>query len=155
MKLVIPGRGTYDIENLVLDMNGTLGLDGKLVEGVAERLTRLSARLHLVMVTADTHGGASRVRDDLGLETVILREGDEAEQKSEFVRSLGAERSVTVGNGVNDVLMLRESAVGICVIGQEGASTAALAAADVVVNGICDALDLVLRPQRLVATLRR
>ena len=155
MKLVIPGRGAYDIKNLVLDMNGTVGLDGTLIEGVADKLTRLSTKLRLVMVTADTHGGASRVSDDLGLETVILHKGGEAEQKSEFVRSLGAEHSVTIGNGVNDVLMLRESAIGICVIGQEGASTAALVAADVVVTDIRDALDLVLKPQRLVATLRR
>jgi len=155
MRLVVPGRGTYDIGHVVLDMNGTLGLDGKLLEGVAERLGLLGATVRLVMITADTHGGASRVRDDLRLETVVLEQGGEAEQKREFVRGLGAQHSVAIGNGANDALMLKESAIGICVVGAEGASTAALLAADVAVTNICDALDLLLKPQRLVATLRR
>jgi len=136
-------------------MNGTLAVDGELTDGVAERLARLRAAVALVIITADTHGGASRVRDDLDIETVVLHEGGEAEQKVEFVRSLGAEHVVAIGNGANDVLMLEESAVGICVVGSEGAATAALLAADVVVTNVCDALDLLLKPRRLAATLRR
>jgi soluble P-type ATPase len=154
MKISIPGRATYDIGHVALDMNGTIGLDGALMEGVADRLALLSTMVRLVILTADTHGGASRVRDDLGLETVILKRGGEAEQKLAFIRRLGAEHSVAIGNGSNDILMLKESAIGICVVGIEGASTAALLAADIVVTDICDALDLLLKPQRLVATLR-
>jgi len=37
----------------------------------------------------------------------------------------------------------------------EGAAMATLLAADVVVTNICDALDLLLNPPRLIATLRR
>ncbi|MBN1629995.1 MAG: ATPase P [Thermoleophilia bacterium] len=155
MRLVIPGRGTYDIGHLVLDMNGTLGLDGELIEGVAERLGRLGGDPRPVMITADTHGGAARAKDALGLETVIIAKGEEAEQKLQFLRELGPESAIAIGNGANDTFMLKESAVGICVVGPEGASTSALLAADIVVTGICDALDLVLHPQRLVATLRR
>jgi hypothetical protein len=61
---------------------------------------------------------------------------------------------VAIGNGSNDVPMLKEGVVGICVVGPEGASTAALLGADVVVTDIRDALGLLLKPQRLVATLR-
>ena len=154
MRLAVPGRGTYDIRHVVLDLNGTLGLDGRLLEGVAERLGLLGAAMRLVMITADTHGGASGVSHDLKLETFVLEQGGEAEQKLAFVRRLGAEHSVAIGNGANDALMLKESAVGICVVGPEGASTAALFAADVSVTNVCDALDLLLKPQRLVATLR-
>ncbi len=49
---------------------------------------------------------------------------------------MGTEHTVAIGNGSNDVLMLKESAIGICVVGGEGASTAALLSADVVVNDI-------------------
>ena len=155
MKEVIPGRGVHDIRHLVLDMNGTIGVDGELIEGVAERLARLRDVVQPVMVTADTHGGASRARDELVLETVIIEEGREAEQKLELIRGLGPECSVVIGNGANDALMLEESAIGICVVGREGASTAALLASDVVVTDIRDALDLLIKPQRLVATLRK
>lgn len=155
MRWAIPGRGTLDITHVVLDMNGTLGVDGELTDGVAERVSRLRTAFALVMITADTHGGAAKVRRELGIETVLVEPGGEAEQKLEFVRSLGADHVIAIGNGANDVLMLKESVIGICVIGAEGAATAALLAADIVVMSIRDALDLLLTPQRLVATLRR
>jgi soluble P-type ATPase len=50
--------------------------------------------------------------------------------------------------------MLEECAIGVCVVGREGAAAAALLAANVVTTDICDALDLLLKPERLVATLR-
>jgi len=95
-------------------------LDGALIEGVAAGLARLSTMVRLVMITADTHGGATLVRDNPGLGTAILEKGGEATQKLEFVRRLGAEHSVAISNGSNDVLMLKEGAVGICVVGTEG-----------------------------------
>jgi P-type E1-E2 ATPase len=154
MKLDIPGRGSYEIEHLVLDMNGTIATDGELIDGVAERVSRLADLVHIVVLTADTHGGASRLAEELNIETVVLDRGGEAEQKAEHVRRMGADRTIAIGNGANDAIMLRESAVGICVIGREGASAAALAAADVITTNIRDALDLLLNPRRLVATLR-
>lgn len=155
LRVSIPGRGEYSISNVVLDMNGTICLDGALIEGVADRVALLRSMVRLVILTADTHGGAARLRDDLGLEIVILEKDGEAEQKLEFVRKMGTEHTVAIGNGSNDVLMLKESAIGICVMGVEGASAAAILSAEVVVNDIRDALDLLLKPQRLVATLRR
>ncbi len=124
MKLSIPGRGTYDIQHVVFDLNGTLAVDGELVDGVLRRLVELKVTAHLVVVTADAYGEAARLGDRLGLEIVVVQPGDEAEQKAEHVRRLGVERCIAVGNGANDVLMLRESAIGVCVMGPEGASVA-------------------------------
>ena len=62
---------------------------------------------------------------------------------------------MVIGNGANDVLVLEGAALGIAVIGPEGASSAALRAADVVCASIVDALDLLLEPRALTATLRR
>jgi soluble P-type ATPase len=45
--------------------------------------------------------------------------------------------------------------VGVCVLGAEGAASAALAAADVAAPGPREALELLLKPDRLRATLRR
>ncbi len=154
MRLVVPGRGTYEVEHLVLDMNGTIAVDGELLEGVEERLSVLRHMVHLVIITADTHGSARNLEQRLGLEVIVLKEGDESSQKMELVRYLGAEHSVAIGNGANDSAMLEVSAVGVCVIGNEGASTEALLNADIVVTNIRDALDLLLKPRRLVATLR-
>ncbi len=59
-----------------------------------------------------------------------------------------------MGNGSNDELMLKESSIGICIIGQEGCSTRALNSADLAINNIKDALELLIFPNRLKATLR-
>ena len=155
MRVAVPGRGTYEIETMVLDMNGTIGVDGELLKGVEERLALLRTKVQVVIITADTHGGAQSLKQRLGLKIIVLEEGDEDSQKLELVRQLGAERSFAIGNGSNDALMLKESAIGVCVIGEgEGASTAALLNADIVVKDVRDALDLLLKPRRLVASLR-
>ena len=93
---------------------------------------------------------------ELGLQGVRLRaKASEAEQKADFVSGLGPAGVVAIGNGANDVLMLREAALGIAVLGKEGLSVAAFQNADLVVADILDALDVLLHPKRLVATLRR
>jgi len=76
-------------------------------------------------------------------------------QKAEFVNRLGAAGVVAIGNGANDAGMLEAAALSIAVIECEGASGEAIAAADVVVVGVANALDLLLNPRRLIATLRR
>jgi soluble P-type ATPase len=61
---------------------------------------------------------------------------------------------VAVGNGRNDVLMLRAAALGIVVVGPEGASARAVEAADVVAGSMPHALALLAEPAMLTATLR-
>jgi soluble P-type ATPase len=51
--------------------------------------------------------------------------------------------------------MLQAAALGIAVLGPEGLAAEAWQAADVVMASIHDALDLLLHPRRLVATLRK
>jgi len=71
-----------------------------------------------------------------------------------IIRELGPEKIVAIGNGSNDVLMLREAALGIGVIGEEGCSKDVLKEADLVVKNVIDALSILLHPERIVATLR-
>ena len=123
--------------------------------GVAEAVEALGATFHVVAVTADTHGTATRLRDALGIEVRVISEGAEADQKLALVRELGAEKVVAIGNGANDVDMVREAALGIAVIGAEGAAGSLLTVADVATTSILDALSLLSQPARIVATLRR
>ncbi len=60
-----------------------------------------------------------------------------------------------MGNGYNDHLMVKEAALGIAVIGREGAARETISNANVVVNELVDALDLILKPFRHQATLRK
>ncbi len=151
----IPGQGTLELEHLVLDLNGTVALDGELLPGVAERLTALATGLTIHLVTADTHGRAAETAGRMGARLARIAAGYEAGQKRALVERLEAERTVAIGNGANDADMLAAAALGIAVLGPEGLATVALRAADVAVVRIEEALDLLLYPQRLVATLRR
>jgi soluble P-type ATPase len=56
IEITIPGRGKLILEHLVLDVNGTLVLDGVLLEGVVRRIGSLRNRLEIHLLTADTHG---------------------------------------------------------------------------------------------------
>ena len=154
IKIDVPGFGPLQLEHLVLDFNGTLAVDGELLPGVAERLTTLAARLSVHVMTADTHGTAARALGRLPCSLAVAPPSGQAEAKRRFVEALGAERVVAIGNGRNDRLMLEAARVGIAVVQAEGASAQALAAADLVVPTIADALDLLAHPLRLVATLR-
>jgi soluble P-type ATPase len=150
----IPGFGELRLKHLVLDYNGTLGVDGKLLRGVGTRLRRLSRSLRIHVVTADTFGRAREALAALPCKLSILAPSRQAAAKSAYVRRLGAARAVCIGNGRNDRSMLRVAALGIAVVQAEGAAAETLAAADVVVRSPLDALDLLLEPRRLVATLR-
>jgi soluble P-type ATPase len=151
--LEIPGRGRVEMEHLVLDLNGTLAVDGVIPEVVAARIRELVASLRVHVLTADTFGTASGYAQE-GLPVQVLEPGDQVEGKARFVRRLGAARTVAIGNGMNDEGMLREACLGIVVIGREGAAKPALLAADLVVQSIEDGLDLLRFPGRLVASLR-
>ena len=154
LEIDIPGYGCLQLRHLVMDYNGTLALDGQLIPGVDKQLIELSQSLSLHVVTADTHGGAQRNLKDLPCRLQVLPPDHQAEAKSAFVQDLGAEAAVAIGNGRNDRLMLREAALGIAVILNEGACSATLADADMVCTSIADALDLLRWPLRLVAGLR-
>lgn len=156
LSLDIPGRGHFDLTHVVLDVNGTIAEDGLLKAGVKERLTRIARTLEIVMVTADTHGRQQTIDAELEMTARRLKRGEaEAPQKAALVRELGTEACVAIGNGANDAEMLKEAAIGLAVLESEGTSVAALTSADVACRSIREALDLLLSPNRLVATLRR
>ena len=155
IKLFIPGKGDAILDHVVFDVNGTLAVDGVLCEGVERRLSDLAGHLTIHMLTADTHGGQAAIDEQLGMTAVRMCHGNEREQKADYVARLGADHVVAVGNGGNDVGMLHAAAIGIAVLGQEGLNVEALQAADVVAGSPVDALDLLLKPKRLIASLRR
>jgi P-type E1-E2 ATPase len=153
--LTIPGRGPLRISHLVMDVNGTLAVDGTLIDGLAHRLSGLRDRVEIHLVTADTHGRQDDIDFALSSVAVRLNPGEESGQKAEFVRSLGAERVAAIGQGANDAGMLKAAALGICVMSVEGVALETLLSADLIVPDIQAALDLFDRPLRIIASLRQ
>ncbi|MBI2898481.1 MAG: ATPase P [Deltaproteobacteria bacterium] len=151
MRLQIPGAGRLRLTRAVFDFNGTLAADGRLLPGVGARLRRLARVLDVDVLTADTFGTAKSALAAVPVAVRLIRTGSD---KRRLVSAHGG-GVVAVGNGRNDVAMFRAAALAVAVIGTEGAAPEAIASANIVVSDVRDAVDLLLRPQRLVATLRR
>lgn len=155
IELNVPGRGVIQLHHLVCDVNGTLALDGRLIDGVAKSLQKLGDRLQLHLLTADTHGKQDSIDQQLGLQAVRIPPGDEVLGKGEYVRRLGPDRVAAIGQGANDAEMLRQAVLGICLLSPEGLATETLMASDLIAADIVAALALFEKPLRLVASLRR
>jgi len=56
ISLEIPDFGKLTLNHIVLDYNGTIVVDGKLLVGVAERLRILADQIEIHVPTADTFG---------------------------------------------------------------------------------------------------
>lgn len=143
------------MEHLVTDVNGTLAVDGQLIEGVAKRIEHLKNQLTIHMLTADTHGKQVSIDQQLNLTAVRIQPGNESKQKADYVRQLGAESVVALGQGANDAGMLKEAALGICILSMEGTASDTLFSADLVMPDVNAALDLLDKPLRIMASLRK
>ncbi|MCK9295472.1 MAG: ATPase P [Desulfobulbaceae bacterium] len=153
-ELDIPGFGNVGLQHLVTDFTGTLSVDGKLAPEAKWRLDKVAEFLDVHVLTADTFGRAGAELAGINCEVRILEGKDHDVQKEAFVRELGADTVIALGNGKNDRKMLRTARIGIAVCLQEGCATDAVLASDIMVVSIVDALDLLLNRKRLKATLR-
>jgi soluble P-type ATPase len=148
----IPNFAKLNIANIVLDYNGTIAKDGKLKDIPLKKICEL---FNVYVITADTFGSVKSELRDFDLEVVVLQSENHTAEKADFVKSLTKENTISLGNGNNDEQMLKTSAISIAIIGDEGCSTKALLASDIVCNSITNAIELLLNEKRLIATLRR
>lgn len=154
IRIEIPGLDTIEFEHFVTDFSGTLSEDGRLLDGVRERVNELSLLMRVHVLTSDTFGRAEEELQGVKCTLHVLRGEGHTVQKEAYVRGLGVDRVVALGNGNNDVLMIKAARLGIAVSLREGCSVETLKAASILVASPVDAIDLLLHPKRLIATLR-
>lgn len=155
IRIDIPGWMNLKLEAAVFDFNGTLAANGQTPDQVIAKLRELGQRLNVHVITADTFGTARSIFGPAGISLQVLNPGDQAAQKFKLISRLGPANTVAVGNGANDVLMLEAAILGIAVISREGVYVPTLNVAQIAVISPLDAIDLLLYPDRLKATLRR
>jgi P-type E1-E2 ATPase len=155
IEVEIPGTTTFQFHHLVLDVNGTIAKDGKLIEGVGELLAELRSRLDIHLITADTFGTQEILDRSLKLNAVRISMQNQVKAKLDYIEELGTDKVVAIGNGANDAAMIEHAALGIAIIGPEGSAITSLLRADIAVSDIRTALELLLHPKRLIATLRQ
>ncbi len=154
IEVTIPGYKNVEIKHVVLDYNGTIACDGKILEGVEEAFEILSDKLQIHIITADTFGKAKDELSNMPVSLSVLSQNHQANKKLDYINNLGAELTVCIGNGRNDRKMLKKAVIGIALIQEEGASVDTLMAADIVCKDILSALKLLVNTRRLIATLR-
>ena len=154
MNFNIPGRGEVTIENVILDFNGTIAVDGELIDGVADAINGLSKTIDFHVLTADTFGSVEAALERVACRVVVIPEGAQDAAKRDYLMQIGQDRTLCVGNGRNDALMLKAAILGVAVIQDEGVCTEALLAADIACRSVLNVFAYFKTPGRLVATLR-
>jgi len=155
MTIDIPHYKILELKHLVLDYNGTLAKDGMLIEETKVLLKALSEHLTLHVITADTFGTVQSQLEGLNIRIAVLQSNDHSAEKADYIHTLGADSCVAVGNGNNDRFMVKSALLGIALVGTEGCALQTVNSSDILCTHICDALELLLHPKRLIATLRQ
>ena len=150
----IPGKGIMEIENLLLDLNGTIATDGVIAPKIKRKINALSQKLKMFILTADTLGNLHETTKGIKADFIKISGQRTGRRKAEVFNHIELRKTAVIGNGFNDHLILKEARLGIAVIGKEGLAVKALLSSDIVVNDIVDALDLFVHPLRIKATLR-
>ncbi|KTD50870.1 HAD family hydrolase [Legionella quateirensis] len=150
----IPGFGDFCLNYALIDFNGTLAVDGKLIQGISEPLNCLSKHLELHIITGDGHGTAKAELEHINCTLTITPAENQAITKREYLHQLNPKETVAIGNGRNDAFILKESILGIAIMGEEGCAADALLSADLIMPSITLALNALQNPQRLRASLR-
>jgi soluble P-type ATPase len=153
MQYDVPGFGELKLSIIILDLNGTLSVGGEIVEGVDTRLKQLKEMGYkIVFFTGNTRNNADTLAQRLGIEWVFAADG---EAKKEQALKLNPEECVSIGNGLIDLELMKVVKLRIVTLQAEGVHVQTLLQSDVVTPTINDALDLLIDPQRLIATLRK
>ena len=153
IQVTIPGREPLQIEHLILDVDGTIALEGTLLPGVVERLHTLQDYVEVHLLTTDHYGTQASIDTQLGLTATVIQHG--GTEKGGYALQLGADNVAALGNGLNDIPLFNTVALRIAVLGPEGLAPGLISASDVLVRDVNEGLDLLLSPDRVVATLQR
>jgi len=152
--LKIPGQDECTLENIVFDYNGTLAVDGVIDKKIKSRLTKLAEHFNVYILTADTYGTVTDQCKNLNVTVKTFPKENAGLEKRKIIQGLNGDKTIAVGNGFNDIKMLKESRLTFAVIEKEGCCGQLIYHADIVVNSILDVLDALENPARIKATLR-
>ena len=148
-----PGKETLEIEFILIDFEGTLASDGRVHPKAKDKINLLSKRTKIYILTKKEKEEIGETLKKVKAEVTYFTGEDVSLQKSELLRRLGEQRTVAIGNGMDDAPIMEAAGLSVCILGKEGAAGEALRRADVVVTDILDALDFLLKPLRQRATL--
>lgn len=149
----IPGQEQLEIKTIILDLNSTLSVAGKVPEGVKERLDQLKAKgFKVLFFTGNTRNDADDLDTSLGIEWKLAKNADD---KRNLALELEPDTCASIGNGLIDLELMKAVKLRIVTLQAEGVHIQTMLSSDIIIPNINDALDLFLDEQRLIATLRK
>jgi soluble P-type ATPase len=155
-EFIIPNYGKITIKNIIFDINGTIQFKGQISDDLVKKIEELKKIYKVYLVSADTRGNLKELAEKIKVSYIKINpvENSEAEEKNRELIRLGKDVTVAVGNGNNDALMLKNSILGITVLGSEGATIKSILNSDVIVPDPISAIDLLLDEKVMIGTLR-
>ncbi len=148
----IPNRKKIEIKTIILDLNGTLAIKGKLVSGSAKKIRKLKKLGYkVVLFTGDQRGNANKLCKSLGIKYIkASKTGD----KEKAILELDPETCATIGNGRIDIETFKHAKISILTLQNEGIHVDIIPFADLIVPSVVDALDLFIDKDSLIATMK-
>ena len=155
-EFTIPNYGKITIKNIIFDINGTIQFKGQISSEVVQKFDELKRFYNIFLVSADTRGNLKELADYLKVSFIKINpKGEsEAEAKNIELLKLGKDVTVAIGNGNNDALMLKNSILGISILGSEGATVKSILNSDIIVPDTLSAIEFLLDEKILIGTLR-
>jgi len=152
MLIKAPNNKTIEIENIILDLNGTLANYGRVSERSKELLQQLKQlNYNIVLISGDIRGNASVIAKELDI-TLLL--GANSQEKAQQMQLFDKEKTVAIGNARIDIGTFQNAIISIATLQSEGIHVGILKYVDIIVPSIEDALNLFIEPKALEGTLR-
>ncbi len=152
MRYNVPQGEEFEINTIILDLNGTLSVNGKIPAGAKERIRKLQRLgFRVILFSGDQRGTAGKICSNLGIELRLTPTGREKERE---MLKLDFKKCASIGNARIDLGTFKHAKLSIITLQAEGIHARAIEHADIIVPSINDALDLFLNPDSLCATLR-
>lgn len=147
-----PNQENIEIENIVLDLNGTLSVSGIVSEKTKLQILKLKdLGYKIVLISGDIRGTAYDIAQSLDIELYL---GKSSEEKAEKMQALQSEKTAAIGNARIDIGTFKNAKLSIATLQAEGIHTGIIPYVDIIVPNINDALNLFIETQSLEATLR-
>ncbi len=148
----IQNRETLDIKTIVLDLNGTLSVRGKIVFGATKRIKKLEKLGYkIVLFTGNQRGNAEKLCKKLKIDYKICKTQEEKEQE---ILKLEPEHCAAIGNARIDIGTFKHAKLSVLVIEGEGIHVETISFCNIIVKSINDALDLFIDKDSLIATMK-
>jgi len=152
MEYILNTGEKLTLNKIILDLNGTITLKGKIIKGVKEKIAKLrKLGFEIFILTGDARGNAKKIANELNVNYLIAINSRE---KAKIMKTLNPKECVAIGNARIDIGMFKNAKIRILTLQAEGIHAKAIPYVDIIIPSILDALDLFIDKNSFLATMK-